>query len=197
MFFERPGGGERAILVHLDGQDPAAREDPQEFRELARSAGAETVGFVNVARHQPSAKYLIGSGKVEELRDLVKDDEVELVKALRTVGCQMGDAYVDIRRGELWLHNLRIDPYAPAAMNNHQPDRTRKLLAHRGEIDKLVGQAQQQGLTFVATRVYPKGRRIKVEIALARGKNVADKRQDIKQRDMNREMQRAVREANR
>ncbi|EWC40809.1 ribosome rescue GTPase HflX [Stutzerimonas stutzeri] len=79
MFFERPGGGERAILVHLDGQDPAAREDPQEFQELARSAGAETVGFVNVARHQPSAKFLIGSGKVEELRDLVKEGEVELV----------------------------------------------------------------------------------------------------------------------
>ena len=79
MFFERPGGGERAILVHLDGQDPAAREDPQEFQELARSAGAEAVGFVNVARHQPSAKFLIGSGKVEELHDLVKDGEVELV----------------------------------------------------------------------------------------------------------------------
>ncbi|MGK9067109.1 ribosome rescue GTPase HflX [Stutzerimonas chloritidismutans] len=79
MFFERPGGGERAILVHLDGQDPAAREDPQEFQELARSAGAETVGFVNVARHQPSAKFLIGSGKVEELHDLVRDSEVELV----------------------------------------------------------------------------------------------------------------------
>ena len=79
MFFERPGGGERAILVHLDGQDPAAREDPQEFQELARSAGAETVGFVNVSRHQPSAKFLIGSGKVEELRDLVKESEAELV----------------------------------------------------------------------------------------------------------------------
>jgi GTP-binding protein HflX len=79
LFFERPGGGERAILVHLDGQDPAAREDPQEFQELARSAGAEAVGFVNVARHQPSAKFLIGSGKVEELHDLVKDGEVELV----------------------------------------------------------------------------------------------------------------------
>ncbi|AWM60426.1 GTPase HflX [Stutzerimonas stutzeri] len=79
MFFERPGGGERAILVHLDGQDPAAREDPQEFQELARSAGAETVGFVNVSRHQPSAKFLIGSGKVEELHGLVKDGEVELV----------------------------------------------------------------------------------------------------------------------
>jgi len=79
LFFERPGGDERAILVHLDGQDPAAREDPQEFQELARSAGAETVGFVNVSRHQPSAKFLIGSGKVEELHDLVKDGEVELV----------------------------------------------------------------------------------------------------------------------
>ncbi|OHC18223.1 ribosome rescue GTPase HflX [Stutzerimonas kunmingensis] len=79
MFFERPGGGERAILVHLDGQDPAAREDPQEFQELARSAGAEAVGFVNVARHQPSAKFLIGSGKVEELHGLVKDGEAELV----------------------------------------------------------------------------------------------------------------------
>jgi len=79
LFFERPGGGERAILVHLDGQDPAAREDPQEFQELARSAGAEAVCFVNVARHQPSAKFLIGSGKVEELHDLVKEGEVELV----------------------------------------------------------------------------------------------------------------------
>lgn len=79
MFFERPGGGERAILVHLDGQDPAAREDPQEFQELARSAGAETVGFVNLSRHQPSAKFLIGSGKVEELHDLVKEGEAELV----------------------------------------------------------------------------------------------------------------------
>ncbi|EKM94674.1 GTP-binding protein HflX [Stutzerimonas degradans] len=79
MFFERPGGGERAILVHLEGQDPAAREDPQEFQELARSAGAEQVGFVTVNRHQPSAKFLIGTGKVEELRDLVHEGEVELV----------------------------------------------------------------------------------------------------------------------
>lgn len=79
MFFERPDGGERAILVHLDGQDPAAREDPQEFQELVRSAGADTVGFVSVARHQPSARFLIGSGKVEELRDLVREGEVELV----------------------------------------------------------------------------------------------------------------------
>ncbi|MFZ6046143.1 ribosome rescue GTPase HflX [Pseudomonas sp. CR3202] len=79
MFFERPGGGERAILVHLEGQDPEAREDPQEFLELARSAGADTVAFVSVTRHQPTAKYLIGSGKVDELHDLVKAEKAELV----------------------------------------------------------------------------------------------------------------------
>ena len=69
MFFERPGGGERAILVHLEGQAPEAREDPDEILELARSAGAEVVGFVRIPRHQPSARFLIGSGKVEELRE--------------------------------------------------------------------------------------------------------------------------------
>ena len=79
MFFERHGGGERALLVHLEGQNPEAREDPQEFRELALSAGADIVVFANVARHQPTAKYLIGSGKVEELRDLVKAEQVDLV----------------------------------------------------------------------------------------------------------------------
>ena len=79
MFFERHGGGERVILVHLDGQDPEAREDPQEFQELANSAGAETVAFFNVPRHRPTAKFLIGSGKVEELRDLVHAEEADLV----------------------------------------------------------------------------------------------------------------------
>ncbi|CAM3866373.1 GTPase HflX [Pseudomonas reidholzensis] len=79
MFFERHGGGDRALLVHLEGQNPEAREDPQEFQELALSAGAEIVSLSTVTRHQPSAKYLIGSGKVEELRDLVKAEQVDLV----------------------------------------------------------------------------------------------------------------------
>jgi SsrA-binding protein len=117
------------------------------------------------------------------------------VKSLRTHGAQMGDAFVDVRRDELWLQNLRIEPYAPAAMNNHVPDRPRKLLAHRREIDRLLGQSKQNGLTLIPTRIYASDRRIKIEIALARGKNVADKRQDIKTREMNREMHRAVREA--
>jgi GTP-binding protein HflX len=79
LFFERHEGGERAILVHLDGQDPEAREDPQEFQELAHSAGAETACFVTVPRQRPTAKYLIGSGKVAELRELVQAEQADLV----------------------------------------------------------------------------------------------------------------------
>ncbi|MDM8348475.1 GTPase HflX [Pseudomonas sp. sp1636] len=79
MFFERHEGGERAVLVHLDGQDCAAREDPQEFQELAVSAGADTVAFLSVPSSRLTAKYLIGSGKVEELRDQVKTLEADLV----------------------------------------------------------------------------------------------------------------------
>jgi GTP-binding protein HflX len=79
LFFERHEGGERAILVHLDGQDAEAREDPQEFLELALSAGAETASFVTIARQRPTAKYLIGSGKVSELRELVQAEQADLV----------------------------------------------------------------------------------------------------------------------
>ena len=79
MFFERHGGGERAVLVHLEGQDPQMREDAQEFRELALSAGAEIVCMVNVPRHRPTAKFLVGTGKVDELRDLVEAEQAELV----------------------------------------------------------------------------------------------------------------------
>lgn len=79
MLFERPDGGEKAILVHLHTQDMDEREDPQEFQELARSAGAETAAFIEITRYQPSAKYLIGSGKVDELREQVKTLEAELV----------------------------------------------------------------------------------------------------------------------
>lgn len=79
MLFERPDGGEKAILVHLHTQEMDEREDPQEFKELAHSAGAECVAFIEISRYQPSAKYLIGSGKVEELHEQVQNFEAELV----------------------------------------------------------------------------------------------------------------------
>jgi SsrA-binding protein len=98
-----------------------------------------------------------------------------------------------VRDGEVWLHNVHIPPYGPAARENHDPERSRKLLMHAREIDRLIGKTREKGLTLVPTRLYFKGGRAKVEIALARGKDVGDKRQSIKEREMKREMERAIR----
>ena len=119
------------------------------------------------------------------------------VKALRTVGAQLKDGYVTIRDGELWLHNVHIPPYPPAARENHQPERDRKLLAHKKEIERLVGRVHERGLTLVPTRMYFRDGRAKAEIALARGKDQYDKRQAIRERESRRDMERALREANR
>jgi SsrA-binding protein len=119
------------------------------------------------------------------------------VKALRGGQAQIKDGYADIRDGELWLHNVHIPPYGPAARDNHEPERPRKLLAHRREIERLVGRIQERGLTLVPTRIYFSGPRAKVEIALARGKDRFDKRQAIRTRETQRDMERALREVNR
>ena len=119
------------------------------------------------------------------------------VKALRDGGAQLKDAYASVRNGELWLHNLHIPPYAPASRENHDPERDRKLLLHRRELERLIGATQQKGLTLIPTRLYFSGPRAKVEIALARGKDRYDKRQTIRARETAREVQRELREANR
>lgn len=112
------------------------------------------------------------------------------VKALRESGAQLGDAYAVIDRGEVWLRNAHIPPYAPAADQNHDPERPRKLLLHRYEIERLVGRVQRRGLTLIPTRIYFKGPRAKVELALARGKEGRDKRREIRDRDLRREIER-------
>jgi SsrA-binding protein len=119
------------------------------------------------------------------------------VKALRAGSAQIKDGYAAIHDGELWLHNVHIPPYAPASRENHEPERARKLLVHRRELDRLAAQAAERGLTLVPLRLYFKGSRAKVEIALARGKDQYDKREAIKEREQKRDMQRALREANR
>ena len=116
------------------------------------------------------------------------------VKSLRQGGATLKDAYAQVRDGELWLYNAHIAPYGPAARDNHEPERPRKLLAHRREIERLVGKQQLQGLTLVPTRIYFKGPRAKIEIALAKGKDRFDKRQSIKEREMRRDAERAMRE---
>src|SRR5918912_128782 len=115
------------------------------------------------------------------------------VKSLRGGNVQLKDGYATVRDGEMWLHNVHIPPYAPATRENHEPERSRKLLLHRREIERLIGKTKERGLTLVPTRLYFKGPHAKVEIALARGKDVGDKRQAIKEREMRREMERAVR----
>ena len=115
------------------------------------------------------------------------------VKALRESGAQLKDGFATIRDGEIWLYNVHIPPYGPASRDNHEPERPRKLLMHRREIERLNGKTREKGLTLVPTRLYFKGPRAKVEIALARGEDVGDKRQSIKEREMKREMDRAAR----
>jgi SsrA-binding protein len=121
------------------------------------------------------------------------------VKSLREGGAQLKDAYASVRDGEVWLYGVYIAPYGPAARENHDPERPRKLLLHRREIERLIGRTQERGLTLVPTRIYFAGdrSRAKVEIALARGKDLYDKRQAIKTRDTMREVQRELREVGR
>jgi SsrA-binding protein len=119
------------------------------------------------------------------------------VKALRDGGAQIKDGYVSIDDGELWLHNVHVPPYGPAARDNHEPERPRKLLAHRREIERLAGRVAERGLTLVPTRIYFKDGRAKIEIALGRGKDQFDKRQGIRAREQRREVDRAIRDAQR
>ncbi len=119
------------------------------------------------------------------------------VKALREGGAQLKDGYALVRDGELYLHNVHIPPYGPAARANHEPERDRRLLAHRRQIDRLAAQVKEKGLTLVPTRIYFNEGRAKVEIALAKGKDQFDKRQSIKERESKRDMDRALREVRR
>jgi len=116
------------------------------------------------------------------------------VKSIRDGGVQLKDAYAELRDGEVWLQNMHIAPYKPAAQDNHEPERPRKLLLHKREIERLIGKTAEKGLTLVPTRVYFKGPRAKVEIALARGKDVRDKRRSLKDREQKREIERALSE---
>ena len=114
------------------------------------------------------------------------------VKSLRDRGGELKDSYVIFKNGEAFLFGAHIAPYAHGNLANHEPQRTRKLLLHRREIDKLAVQVAEKGLTIVALRLYFKGGRVKVEIALAKGKDGVDKRHAIADRDARREVDREL-----
>jgi len=114
------------------------------------------------------------------------------VKSLRAGRTTMGQAYADIRDGEAWLQGLEIAVDEQGNRANHEPVRARKLLLHRREIDSLYGTVREKGLTIVPTRLYFKNGRVKVELAVARGKEQRDKRRDVADRDAQRQIERAL-----
>jgi SsrA-binding protein len=114
------------------------------------------------------------------------------VKSLREGRVTLAQAYADVREMEVWLVGAEIAQYGHGNIANHDPDRDRKLLLKRGEIASLVGKVREKGQTIVPTRLYFKDGKVKVELALARGKERADKRRDIAERDAKRQMERAL-----
>jgi SsrA-binding protein len=119
------------------------------------------------------------------------------VKALRDGKANLKDAYVIFKNGEAYLFGLHISPYSHGNIQNHEPDRTRKLLLHKRELDKLHGQTAEKGLTVVPLRLYFKGARVKTEIAVVRGKKQYDKRDSERSRELDREAQQAMKERRR
>ena len=119
------------------------------------------------------------------------------VKSLRMGKCSIKEAFVKIERGEVFIYGMHISPYEKGNIFNKDPLRVKKLLLHREEIRKMERKIAEKGLTLVPLQVYFKGSLVKVEIAVARGKKLYDKRQDIAKKDQNREAQRELKEKSR
>jgi SsrA-binding protein len=119
------------------------------------------------------------------------------VKSLRRGAAQLRRAFADLRDGELWLVGAHIAPYEQAGDEGHEPERDRKLLLHRREIDSLRGKVQERGFTIVPTRLYFKDGRAKVELAVAKGKDVRDRRREISKREADRQIERALKQRSR
>jgi len=115
------------------------------------------------------------------------------VKSLRLGKANLTDSYARLKGGEVWLLSAHITPYPFASYDNHEPERPRKLLLHKREINKLAGKIQEQGMSLIPLAIYFKRGRAKVELALAKGKKLHDKRQTMKKRDQQREIARAMR----
>ncbi|MGP8050080.1 MAG: SsrA-binding protein SmpB [Desulfobaccales bacterium] len=115
------------------------------------------------------------------------------VKSLRQGRANIGDAFASFRGGEIFLYNAHISPYSHAGPESHNPERPRKLLMHRWEMRRLLGKLQERGYTLIPVRLYFRDQHAKVELALAKGKKKYDKRETIKRREQQREMDRARR----
>ncbi|HXW51989.1 MAG TPA: SsrA-binding protein SmpB [Candidatus Acidoferrales bacterium] len=149
---------------------------------------------------QPGRKTIASNRKAFHDYTIVDQNEAGLVltgtevKSLRANGCSLVDGFVRLRGGEAWLVNVHIPPYEQGTFfSQHEPRRDRKLLLHKQELARLAGKLQEKGLTLLPLRVYFHRNRLKVEVGLARGKKLYDKREAIKEREIRRELERAKR----
>jgi SsrA-binding protein len=151
---------------------------------MPKEQGTQVVARNRRARHDYTIEDVFEAGLV------LRGTEV---KSLRAGRASLNEAFAQITDGELWLYGLHIPEYTLGTWNNHEPRRTRKLLLHRKEIDRLASQVAERGFTIVPLSLYFSGGRAKVELALGRGKRSYDKRHDLAQRDAAREVDRALR----
>ncbi|HEY9392462.1 MAG TPA: SsrA-binding protein SmpB [Mycobacteriales bacterium] len=148
---------------------------------MARESGRKIIAQNRKARHDYSILDTYEAGVVLTGTE---------VKSLRAGRASLVDAFASVRDGEVWLQNVHIPEYTQGTWTNHAPRRTRKLLLHRGEIDRLIGKTREGGLTLVPLSMYFVDGRVKVELALAKGKRAYDKRQALARRDADREIAR-------
>ena len=153
-------------------------------RDVAREQGSKVIARNRRARHDYTIEEVIEAGIALTGTE---------VKSLRAGRASLTDGFALVSDGEVWLHNVHIPEYTQGTWTNHVPRRTRKLLLHRGEIERLVRKTSEQGLTLVPLSMYFKDGKVKVELALGRGKRTYDKRQDLARRDAAREVERALR----
>ncbi len=151
---------------------------------MATQQGRKVIASNRRARHDYTIEDVIEAGLVLTGTE---------VKSLREGRASLADGFAQITDGEVWLHNVHIPEYIRGTWTNHEPRRTRKLLMHRKEIDKLAAATRERGLTLIPLSLYFSDGRAKIELALARGKRTYDKRHDLAERDAAREVDRAMR----
>ena len=151
---------------------------------MAREQGNKVIASNRRARHDYAIEDTLEAGIALTGTE---------VKSLRAGRASLADGFALVTDGEVWLHNVHIPEYTQGTWTNHLPRRTRKLLLHRGEIERLVRKASESGLTLIPLSLYFKDGKVKVELALARGKRTYDKRQDLAKKDAAREVERALR----
>jgi SsrA-binding protein len=150
---------------------------------MPRETGRKVVASNRKARHDYAVLDTFEAGLV------LKGTEV---KSLREGRASLVDGFALIENGEVFLHGVHIPEYTQGTWTNHEPRRVRKMLLHRSEIERLIGKTREGGLTLVPLQLYFSDGKAKVELALARGKKSYDKRQDLAERDANREITRAI-----